>query len=686
MYSHQEKSSFYLSEKEHLLQTLKRLDIFSPQKRNNIQKHLPFFDKALLPLIDYLTIWDLLQLAGYDDNDVPLLAVLIGMFDTLQEGSLCQNLEKSSLIKRLQAFASPEDASDMAEKFLAGLENHRYDDFISWDQDQYKPLVISSHKNKQLLYFQKYYVYEKKLRKKIRQLLNMPVPTASRPMEKSAVDKLIEDVYSPGLVLRTSEGGPPIARDVYQIEAIKKALSNIFCIVSGGPGTGKTSLMVNLLRCFVRTGVDCSQIILCAPTGRAAQRMTEAIYKNIKTIRVSDENDTRLLSLKGSTIHKALHFKRYLNGFYYREQNPLPASLIIMDEVSMVDVSLMEKFMRAIDPEKTRLILLGDKDQLPSVEAGAIFGTMIPQNERSTAFKNHLVVLKTVYRSGENLQQLAGMINEGKSPAIEPVTFPEAMDTENDSWSMVYPETLDQWQKDLIRWADRYLIKKSANRLSHVDSNETGHETGDLEPASFHSIILAAGALDSHELIRSLSGQKLLENIFQTMESSKILTLIRQGIWGSEGVNRFLSEYLSHRFHSLPDWQKHGIFSGAFIIIVQNDYAKALFNGDTGVVIKDPQGLFRAFFRRFDTFVEYSLDLLPAWQPAYALTVHKCQGSEFDDILLVLPADEQHRLLTRQMTYTAVTRAKKKVIIYGKASSFKTALKNKIHRESGLLW
>ncbi|GEM_PF-235370 len=686
MHSHQEKSSFYLSEKEHLLQTFKRLNIFSSQKRNNIQKHLPFFDKALLPLIDYLTIWDLLQLAGYDDNDAPLIAVLIAMFDTLQEGSLCQNLEKSSLIKRLQAFASPEDASDMAEKFLAALENHQYDDFISRDKDHYKPLVFSSHQNGKLLYFQKYYVYEKKLRKKIRQLLNIPVPTPNHPMEKTTADKLIEDIYSSGLVLRTSKDGPPIAKDVYQVEAIKRALSNIFCIVSGGPGTGKTSLMVNMLRSFARTGIDPSQIILCAPTGRAAQRMTEAIHNNIKTIRIPDENDIGLLSLKGSTIHKALHFKRYLNGFYYREQNSLPASLIIMDEVSMVDISLMEKFMRAIDPEKTRLVLLGDKDQLPSVEAGAIFGTMIPKNEGSTAFKNHLIVLKTVYRAGEYLQQLARMINEGKSPAIEPVAFPEAMDMENDRWSMVFPKTLDQWQKDLICWADRHLIKNNPSRLSLVDGPETGHETGDLEALPFNSTILAAGAMDSHELIQSPPGRKLLEKTFQTMESSKILTLIRQGIWGSEGINRFLSEYLSHRFHSLSDWQKHGIFSGAFIIIVQNDYAKALFNGDTGVVIKDPQGVFRAFFKRFDTFIGYSLDLLPAWQPAYALTVHKCQGSEFDDILLVLPADEQHRLLTRQMIYTAVTRAKKKVIIYGKASSFKTALKNKIHRESGLLW
>ncbi|MFO8084062.1 MAG: exodeoxyribonuclease V subunit alpha [Desulfobacterales bacterium] len=686
------KSSLHSADKKHLLENLIRLNVFSPQKRNAVEKYFPFFDKALLPLIDYLTIRDLLQLAGYDDNDVPLFAVLLCMFDSLQEGSLCLNIEKDSLTKRLLVFAQPDAASDTAEKFLDAIDKHQYDDFICRDQDHYKPLVLSYHPGGKLLYFQKYYVYEKKLQQKLNRLLDLAGSARGDAFRCQVSDKLIDEIFTDDSVLRISKDGPPIAKDPYQVEAIRLALCSSFCIVSGGPGTGKTSLLVNMLRCFLRTGIDPSQIILCAPTGRAAQRMTEAIYSNVKTIRYPGEYENKLLNLKASTIHKTLHFKKYLNGFYYQEQNPLSALLIIMDEVSMVDVVLMEKFMRAIDPFKTRLVLLGDKDQLPPVDAGAVFGTMIPRQDRASAFKDHLVILKNTYRSGNRLRKLAGLINEGKSPSVEPVTFQDAMAIENDQWAMVYPKTVDQWQKDLIQWANRHLIKAMEDQQKFSDSpanakrkaDETAHSEEISGRGTFYALISRAGSMDSDNLINASDSRPVLDKIFQTLESSRILTLIRQGIWGSSGINQFLSGYLSDRFQSFSDWQKYGVFSGAFIIIVKNDYAKNLFNGDTGVVIKNPRGVLRAYFKRFDTYTGFSIDLLPAWEPAYALTVHKCQGSEFDDILLVLPADEQHRLLTRQMIYTAVTRAKKRVIIYGKPSSFNVALKSFIHRESGL--
>lgn len=656
------RALFHPSEKETLLKTLKGLNIFSPEKRHTIEKHLPFFDKALLPVIDYLTIWDLLQLAGYDDHDAPLFAILLCMFDILQEGSLCLNLEIVSLKKRLQVFTYKDMASDLAENFLKGLENHKYDDFISRDQDDYKPLVFSETENRALLYFQKYYLSERKLQKKIDRILDLSDTGNNIGINKKIIHELIDNIFSEDLVLRISKNGAPIARDSYQVKAVRMALCSVFCIISGGPGTGKTSLMVNMLRCFMRMGTDISQIILCAPTGRAAQRMTEAIYKNIQTIRNPDENDTKLLNLKASTIHKVLHFKRSLNDFYYREQNPLPSSLIIMDEVSMVDVVLMEKFIRAIDPSRTRLVLLGDKDQLPSVEAGAVFGTMIPEGEQSKTLKNHLAVLKNTYRSGNQLQSLAVLINEGKSPPIEPVIFKDAMAMGNDLWAMVNPESIGQWKEDLILWACSY----------------SDH--------AFQSLVISAGAMGPEELVQSPEGILILDSIFQMMESSKILTLIRQGIWGSIGINGFLGEHLSRQYGSLSDWQKLGIYSGALIIISKNDYSKALFNGDTGVIIQDHQGIFRAYFKRPDYYMGFSMDSLSAWEMSYALTVHKCQGSEFDNILIVLPDDEQHRLLTRQMIYTAVTRARKRVIIYGKPSSFNTALKRKIQRESGLRW
>jgi exodeoxyribonuclease V alpha subunit len=183
------------------------------------------------------------------------------------------------------------------------------------------------------------------------------------------------------LSLRVSKNGALLIKDRHQINAIKLALSSQFSIISGGPGTGKTSLMVNILRCLVRAHIhtekidtekiDIEKILLAAPTGRAAQRMTEAVSGNISTIANPSPEDIRLLKLKGATLHKILKYKAYKNDFHYKDTNPLPASVIVVDEASMIDVVMMDKFLQAIDPAKTRLIFMGDKDQLPSVEAGA---------------------------------------------------------------------------------------------------------------------------------------------------------------------------------------------------------------------------------------------------------------------------------------------------------------------------
>jgi exodeoxyribonuclease V alpha subunit len=650
-------------EKERLLKTLTNLNVFSSIKQNKIETHLPFFDKTLLPVIDYLTIRDLMQLAGYQDDYV-LFAILLCMFETLQQGSLCLDLEKDNLKSRLIAFADKQVSSDIAEKFLSGLDRNQYNDFISRNRDQFMPLVLSEIENRKLLYFQKYYVFERQLKKRIEKFLSISDAYRKNGLDKITFDDPVQNIFSPELVLRVSKDGNPIIIDPYQVEAIKLALNSGFCIISGGPGTGKTSLMVNLLRCMVRTGIDNTSIILCAPTGKAAQRMTEAIYNNINTIQSPADHDLELLNLKASTLHKALHYRPYLNDFHYNEQTRLPASVVIMDEVSMVDVAMMERFLRAINPFETRLILLGDKDQLPSVEAGAIFGTMIPQNHQTKFFENHLVVLKNNYRSGHQLQYLAQQVNSGKFWPFEPIPFKAAISIENDQWAVVSPTTVEQWQKDLALWTHVHLIQDGKNR----------------------SMISLASSMNSEELINSSKGLELLEKIFHNVESSKILTLIKEGMWGSIGINRLVAGYLSEHHKSSLDWIKRGVFSGALIIIMRNDYSKALFNGDTGIVIKDPQGVFRAYFKRIDSYFCVSLDLLPAWEPAYALTVHKCQGSEFDNILIVLPSDEKHRLLTRQMIYTAVTRAKKRIIIYGKSYAIQNALKQKIQRESGLLW
>lgn len=650
-------------EAEQLLDQLSDLGI--PGEDAGAMKHLYAASWRLeLPLLDYLTIRDLLELGGCRD-EAPLVAVLMSLFAALEEGSLCVDLEERALRARLMRFLEAGQAEETATSFLSNLSEERYTALITKNGDAYLPLVLSTSRGKDLLYFQKFYVHETLLRRRMERLLQAE---PSLRASESDIASIIEEIYVPDCSIRVGKGGRPIDRDARQAEALRLSLGSQFCIVSGGPGTGKTSLMVNMLRCLIRTGVKSEGILLGAPTGRAAQRMTEAIQQAIHTIASPADCDRELLNLKGSTLHKLLRYHRSHHDFYYRETHPLPASVIILDEVSMVDVIMMERFLRAVDSSKTRLIFLGDKDQLPSVEAGAVFAEMIPDGTRAERFKGRLVVLKTVYRSGRNLVDLAEEINRGNFPKYAPISFQSALQLSPDQWGVVQNEGIQAWRHHIRMWVEQHY-------LSPIEDDD----------GNFKDLTGEAGRMEVGHLLHSEPGRTILDRIFQRVREARVLSLVRNGIYGCMGINREIAGRLAPEIGH-PAWVQKGYFAGAMIMITRNDYAKELFNGDVGVVIRDRGGAYRAFFPRLGSYIAFSMDVLPPWELAFAMTVHKSQGSEFDDVLLVLPPDEAHRLLTREIVYTGVTRARKRIIIYGREPALKRALERRIERQSGLRW
>ena len=619
--------------------------------------------KLELPFLDYMNIRDLVEMGGYED-DSPLLAVLIIMFGVLQEGSLCLDLDEEKLCTGLLSFIEEQKVGEIAREFLSGLSRDKYKGLITRNGDEYLPLILSETKGRKLLYFQKFYLHEKFLRLRIEALLTAE-PAFKIP--ESTIEAYLEDIYSPQLSVRVSKGGLPIEQDKHQVEAIRLSLRSQFSIISGGPGTGKTFLMVNIIRCLMRAGIGVEEILLGAPTGRAAQRMTEAIQYNINTIRGPSEDDKGLLNLKGSTLHKILRYRSYDHGFYYGEGNPLPASVIILDEVSMVDVVMMEKFLRAVDPTRTKLIFLGDKDQLPSVEAGAVFAEM-SDGIRAERFKGRLTVLEKTYRSGANLLRLAKQINRGIAPEYSTLPFDSALQLKPDKWAFVQNDGVRAWRNHIRLWTDYHYLRPIKG-----------------DSRSFKDLIGEACGMDHAELLNSDPGLEILGEIFNRVGSARVLSLVRNGIYGCTGINREVADYLSLEFGPSA-WTKEWYFSGAVIMITRNDYSKEVFNGDVGVVIREGRGVYRAFFPRSGSYITFSMDLLPPWELAFAMTVHKSQGSEFHDVLLVLPEDEAHRLLTREIVYTGITRAKKRLIIYGTESGLNNALERQIERQSGLRW
>ena len=650
-------------EKIQFIDKLMDLEILQEQAGDDIRDIYTCSQNLELPFLDYMTARDLLESGGYE-GDVALIAILMAMFGALEQGSLCLNLEEDSLYAVLQAFLEDKKSVEITQRFLTGLSNDMYKRLITRNGDDYLPLILDESKGRKLLYFQKFYVHEKRLEERIEALLQ--AKNCLRISDKE-IESSIEDIFSPELSIRISKHGKPIDRDSCQVNAIRLSLGSQFSIISGGPGTGKTSLMVNILRCLVRAGIPAEHILLGAPTGRAAQRMTEAVQYSINTIRNPSDMDMELFNLKGSTLHKILRYRSHSHDFYYRDTNPLPASAIILDEVSMVDVVMMDKFLKAVDPAKTRLIFLGDKDQLPSVEAGAVFAEMIPDGTRAERFKSRLILLEKVYRSGKNLLRLAEQINEGKSPAFTPVSFESALHIDTDKWAFVRPEGIREWEQDLRLWTKHHY-------LSPFNKHDK----------SFMDLISEASDMETDQLVNSDSGREILRQCFAGIGRARILSLVRNGTYGCIGINSRITQHLKSLFE--PSGTQRAFFPGAVIMITRNDYSKELFNGDVGIVIRDANGAYRAFFPRFDSYIGLAMDLLPPWEHAFAMTVHKSQGSEFDDVLLVLPGDEKHRLLTREIVYTGITRAKKRVVLYGTESALRTAFQRKIKRHSGLMW
>jgi exodeoxyribonuclease V alpha subunit len=625
----------------------------------------PFMEYFGLSPIDYMSIADLLELGGYDRDPV-LVFMLMNLYAVLREGSVCLPLVNAPFVSKFPVTLRPV-AQNFLKRFIHVLDKQGYERLISQDPNAFVPLIWVKQQAPRL-YFHKYYVCETDLKKKLLRFLEFKERRILSPINAAYI---VEELYSPESTIRIRPNGPPIVRDRVQMQALIMGLTSRLTIISGGPGTGKTSLMVNLLRGVLRCKMEIDDIVLGAPTGRAAQRMTEAIGSQMATINNLNKLDILITRLKGATIHRILKYDPSRHCFHYNTKRLLPVRMIIIDEVSMVDLVMMDHLIKAVDPETTRLIFIGDKDQLPSVEAGAVLADLIPQTNSKNRFKDHLVILKTVFRSGRKLIHLAEKINSRKVPSITPLDIDQALADEQKGWAFVSSIEEKRLSDILLKWIEKHYLKP------YVDSKK-----------SYIELVQEAAEFTSYELEYTKAGHLLLSAIFAEIEKTRILTLTRVGALGCEMVNALLSRMLIRvvgKKANLHMDVRLGLFPGAQIIIRRNDYAKELFNGDMGVVLMDSDGMLKIYFQRAAIFMGYSIDMLPPFELAFALTVHKSQGSEYERILLLLPDDLEHLLLNKEMLYTAVTRAKRQVVIYGRKEIFEKAITRSVLRQSGML-
>lgn len=447
-----------------------------------------------------------------------------------------------------------------------------------------------------------------------------------------------------------------------QKNAVRTAVAKRFTVITGGPGTGKTTIVCAILRALLSgKAINAQDIALVAPTGRAAQRMGEALKDQCaNAIWNPQENDLKstIESMTGSTIHSLLG--GYKPDFTHNADNRLKQKLIVVDEASMVDVELMNALVSAMSND-CHMILLGDKDQLPSVESGAVLGDIV-----SDTHQGIIVTLTQSCRFSGELKESAEAINAGDCAAPMAANF--RIDSAFDNW-----KALAAREDGAFRW---YESKQGSAESVHEIIRECWLKSNDFQ----HLIELAKSFPRNDVSILEGTQTEASRELFGALAKTQILTVVRDGALGVNGINEMLLKECT---------KKKNIESallqcpGVPVIVTRNTKERGLFNGDMGITVNTDNGM-AVLFERGEKVLKCPVTLLPEHELAYAITVHKSQGSEYGHVLVVLPDDPNNPLLCRQLLYTGITRAKKCAVIIGTQAAYLQAIQNRLIRNSGI--
>jgi exodeoxyribonuclease V alpha subunit len=537
------------------------------------------------------------------------------------------------------------------------LQSNRAAALVGQREDDYKPLIYIAP----YIMHQSIYYCERELAIRLGALLS------NRPQEQPDADQLaraLHDVNERPVIVN----GRQIVMSKEQRSVVEASARAGLTVISGGPGTGKTSIVVAIMRLMVRLGVDPSEIALTAPTGKAANRMAECVSESLTRIEQCDPVDRALLDahLEPSTIHRLLGYSPDSGRFRHHRNNPLSAKVVVVDEGSMLDVTLMERLTNAIQPG-ARLILLGDANQLPSVAAGSVFRALVSSAEDGhgplAAASMRLKVnhrMKSDDPSGRSILLAARSINQGVAPVVDRRASAAELTFAGVEFlgatSRELGPFLDRWYADRVRGG-----KDAAELIKHGYIERDG------------------GGFDDADCAR-------LRVLFAHAAKSRILCVTRVFETGAERINARLHSRAAETADVAAD--RIPFVVGEPLIVLRNDYERGLFNGDNGILLwvrrNNGSQIPMAIFPRGDNFVAFRIEALREFvELSYAMTVHKAQGSEFDSVAIVLP-EKPVAVLTRELIYTAVSRSRTSVVIVGAESVLSNAIATRVERFSGL--
>ena len=550
--------------------------------------------------------------------------------------------------------------------------------FQETDTDEKPLLVVASPR----MGFSRYWTAVLRIEKFLRARLTTPLDeTAAKPAAEA-----LAPVFGKETIL------PAGSRfHLRQAAAAALALRSRFLIVSGGPGTGKTTVVTQILRALLRydDALQPDRIVLCAPTGRAKARLGESVQAGITAIKANPvaandtthQRDLALQKVQTLTLHSLLG-ARPDGSFRYNARFPLPCQVVVVDEASMVDVHLFAGLMDAVSPE-CRMILLGDMHQLPSVDAGAVLGDLtqvfmkndgfptlspktddwinavvnnvsLDKTEKAAAMQlpaaalplltDHAVILTKSNRSIQAIQDVCTLINKGDGEGATA----SIRNNEGACFTLVQNAGINNCLEKLRRCMQEQYLSDSAK-----------------------------------ETVKRLNGAAGDEEVLAMLEGFRILCIGHEGRLGRIAVNRMAEAMLRPEYD--PD-ARGRFFHGQQVMLTHNIHELDLYNGDTGIIVRSPANHLQVMFRKGAQGAHFRLVAaykLAGLEPAFAVTVHKSQGSEYNGIALALPEYDSPRL-NRQIIYTAITRAKSKVTILDPSGRLGTAISRRDERPGGV--
>jgi len=605
-----------------------------------------------------------------DEQRLALIVLMAVSLAALEEGStrfpVTGVAGRAPMRRMLGALCGAVQADTIAASVEGLLYSGAARAIVGCDARGYTPLIYLPP----FVYQQRIYAAEAALASRLTALIGDKM---SPVIDEDRLRAALADVAA-----RPSQAGvKALTLSTEQCDAVAAAVRSRLTVISGAPGTGKTSIVLAILRVLVRLGIAPPKIALAAPTGKAANRMGECIREGLSGVENRDANDDALIAdcPEAATIHRLLDYSVSLGRFRNHRNHPLAAAVVIVDEGSMLDLTLMERLLDAIRPG-AQLIILGDADQLPSVAAGAVF------RELTSTLGDHRLAcasvrLSHVYRFGAGAGRPIGMLAEAINRGVTDLRGETGLMRDEGGGRQAIARRASAAG---LTFAGAEFLGQSAGASDEfLDRWYADRVRGDakISELAAHGYVMGENGFAPAERDR-------LKRLYAWRAASRILCVTRVFATGADRINQRL-----HRAAAGDAGAGRELFmAGEPVVVLRNDYERMLFNGDQGLVawVRKPGGkpVKMAIFPRADNFVAFHLDAMKDdLELCYAMTVHKAQGSEFDSVALILPATDVP-ILTREILYTAVSRARKSMVILGDEQILRLGISRRVERYSGL--